>query len=38
MVEIYCVKCKNITENIDEYQSITKNKRPILKAECAICK
>ena len=38
MVEIYCVKCKTITENIDEYQSITKNKRPILKAKCAICK
>ena len=38
MVEIYCVKRKTITENIDEYQSIAKNKRPILKAKCAICK
>lgn len=38
MVQIFCIKCKIHTENIDEYQSVTKNKKLILKAKCAICK
>ena len=37
MTEIYCVKCKSHTANIDEYESVTKNNKPILKATCQVC-
>jgi Domain of unknown function (DUF5679)/Phospholipase A2-like domain len=34
---MYCVKCKNITETVNPYFSITKNNRNMLKGNCAVC-
>jgi hypothetical protein len=36
-MNIYCLKCKLHTQNINETESVTKNNKPILKAKCATC-
>jgi hypothetical protein len=36
-MEIYCLKCKARTPNLDEVESLTKNNRAIIKATCSIC-
>lgn len=36
-MKIYCVKCKQITDTIDMIQSISKNKRFIIKGKCLLC-
>lgn len=34
---MYCLKCKKHTESKDTIESVSKNKRPILKGICTIC-
>jgi Domain of unknown function (DUF5679) len=34
---MYCIKCKIITETLNPSNSITKNKRNMLKGNCAKC-
>src|SRR5580692_2205558 len=36
-MDIYCLKCKSHTANLDERESVTKNNRNIIKAKCVIC-
>ena len=38
MVESYCVRCKQKTQNVDEQHVTTKNNRKALKSTCSICK
>lgn len=38
MKDIYCLKCKDHTENLDYKIVITKNNRNRVKATCAVCK
>ena len=36
-MELYCLKCKKITENIDPEVSRTSNGRVMILSKCAIC-
>src|SRR5271166_2768787 len=36
-MDIYCLKCKTHTSNVDEYESVTKNNKRIIKAKCSVC-
>jgi Domain of unknown function (DUF5679)/Phospholipase A2-like domain len=36
-MDMYCLKCKSHTANLEEHESVTKNNRKIIKAKCAVC-
>jgi Phospholipase A2-like domain/Domain of unknown function (DUF5679) len=36
-MNIYCLKCKAYTSNVDEYALTTKNNKQIIKAKCSVC-
>ena len=36
-MDIYCLKCKAHTLNVDEQESLTKNNRRVIKAKCSVC-
>ena len=36
-MNIYCVKCKKDTENIDSKMFRTKNNRLIMQSKCLVC-
>ena len=37
-MKIYCMKCRNDTENIDLEMVKTKNNRLIMEAKCPVCR
>lgn len=37
MDNIYCLKCKQFTGNLNEHATETSNNRPIVKAKCSTC-
>ena len=36
-MDIYCLKCKSHTPNVNEEELLTKNNRRIIKAKCSVC-
>ena len=37
-MNIYCLKCKLHTPNVDEHEELSKNNKTVLKAKCSICR
>ena len=38
MIDSYCVRCKQKTQNLDNHIETTKNNRKVLKSICSVCK
>ena len=36
-MKTYCIKCRNVTENIDPKMVRTKNNRLVLQSKCSAC-
>ena len=34
---LYCVKCRERTEDLNPKETISKNGKPMIKAQCAVC-